>query len=177
MVRVGQWLCYQEIFFNFMAKSDKNEVQQTFYQPPQISTLKKWRQLAGTDFDFAIKAWQLITHTATSPTYRRLKKKLTDTELRQAGNFQLTKSVKKAWQVTLESSNALQASHILFQCPASFTPTKKNLKNMQTFFQWSDRPENCIICWEPRGDQWTAPIITSLCGELGASLFQQRTHG
>jgi hypothetical protein len=42
------------------------EVQHTFYQSPQISTLKKWPKEAPPDFEFTLKAWQLITHTATS---------------------------------------------------------------------------------------------------------------
>ena len=54
------------------------EVQHTFYQPPQIKTLERWRAAMPEDFEFAVKAWQLITHEAKSPTYKRLKIKLTD---------------------------------------------------------------------------------------------------
>jgi hypothetical protein len=63
------------------------EVQQTFYQPPQISTLKRWRQDSPADFEFTLKAWQLITHEARSPTYRRLRKELSETEKDEAGFF------------------------------------------------------------------------------------------
>ena len=48
------------------------EVQQTFYQPPRVKTLEKWRAEAPPDFEFTLKAWQLITHEPKSPTYRRL---------------------------------------------------------------------------------------------------------
>ena len=47
------------------------EIQHTFYQPPQIETFEKWRSGAPDDFEFTLKAWQLITHEASSPTYRR----------------------------------------------------------------------------------------------------------
>jgi uncharacterized protein YecE (DUF72 family) len=42
------------------------EVQHTFYQPPQIKTLERWRTSVPDDFEFALKAWQLITHAAKS---------------------------------------------------------------------------------------------------------------
>jgi len=47
------------------------EVQHTFYDPPPLKTLESWRAKAPADFEFTIKAWQVITHAGTSPTYRR----------------------------------------------------------------------------------------------------------
>ena len=49
------------------------EIQQTFYQPPQLRTAEKWRASAPRHLEFTLKAWQLITHEPTSPTYRRLR--------------------------------------------------------------------------------------------------------
>ena len=40
------------------------EVQQTFYEPPQKTTMVRWREQAGPGFEFTLKAWQLITHRA-----------------------------------------------------------------------------------------------------------------
>ncbi len=115
------------------------EVQHTFYQPPKISTLERWRAAARPDFEFVIKAWQLITHDARSPTYRRLKEKLTEGEREEAGYFRPTTIVKEAWETTLASAEALQARTILFQCPASFQPTKENIANLERFFSSIDR--------------------------------------
>jgi len=47
------------------------EVQQTFYRPPQPETAARWREEAPPEFEFAVKAWQLVTHSPSSPTYRR----------------------------------------------------------------------------------------------------------
>ena len=47
------------------------EVQQTFYHPPALKTVEKWRSDAPGDFEFTLKAWQLITHEFKSPNYRR----------------------------------------------------------------------------------------------------------
>ncbi|MGB8510535.1 MAG: DUF72 domain-containing protein, partial [Pyrinomonadaceae bacterium] len=66
------------------------EVQHTFYQPPRIETLLRWRAEAPKNFEFTIKAWQLITHEARSPTYRRLKRELTEEERAGCGAFRPT---------------------------------------------------------------------------------------
>ncbi|MDP9171171.1 MAG: DUF72 domain-containing protein, partial [Acidobacteriota bacterium] len=54
------------------------ELQDTFYEPPSLALARKWRELAPPSFQFCMKAWQLITHTAKSPTYRRLKSKISE---------------------------------------------------------------------------------------------------
>ena len=47
------------------------EVQQTFYKVPRLKTALRWRREAPADFEFTLKAWQLITRLPTSPTYRK----------------------------------------------------------------------------------------------------------
>jgi uncharacterized protein YecE (DUF72 family) len=140
------------------------EVQQTFYEPPRIVTLQRWRALVPPDFEFTLKAWQLITHTAKSPTYRRLKTKLTPQELDQCGAFQSTPMVQRAWETTRSCAEALCARHLLFQCPASFTPTSQNLDQMRHFFTSIERRELKLL-WEPRGN-WPDNLVLTLCKEL-----------
>ncbi len=140
------------------------EVQHTFYQPPQIKTLERWRESVPDDFEFALKAWQLITHEAKSPTFKRLKKNLTETERLEAGYFKPTAIVKEAWETTLACAKALRAKTVLFQCPASFKPYQDNIKNLKKFFASIER-EGLNFAWEPRGD-WDAKTIKSLCDDL-----------
>lgn len=140
------------------------EVQHTFYQPPQLTTLARWPQEMPTDFEFTLKAWQLITHDASSPTYRRLKKKLSESERQEAGSFRSTAIVKEAWETTLASAKALGASAILFQCPASFSQNKENIASLENFFSVIDR-QDLNLCWEPRGD-WDSGVLTSICAAL-----------
>jgi uncharacterized protein YecE (DUF72 family) len=140
------------------------EVQHTFYQPPQIATLERWRASVPDDFEFALKAWQLITHEAKSPTFRRLKRNLTETEREEAGYFKPTAIVKEAWETTLACAKALRAKTILFQCPASFKPYKENIKNLEKFFG-SVKRENLNFAWEPRGD-WDGKTVKSICENL-----------
>jgi uncharacterized protein YecE (DUF72 family) len=127
------------------------EVQQTFYQPPKISTLQNWRALVPARFEFTLKTWQIITHTAKSPTYRRLKTKLTNEEYLQCGAFQNTPIVQRAWETTCACAKALDAGFVLFQCPASFIPTSQNISQMGIFFTSINR-SNLILLWEPRGN-------------------------
>lgn len=151
------------------------EVQHTFYQPPAISTLERWREAAPPDFEFVLKAWQLITHDARSPTYRRLKKKLSEVEKQEAGYFRPTAIVKDAWAVTLACANALKARTILFQCPASFKQTSENIANLTEFFSSIEREDpdergskdsgGLNLCWEPRGD-WDPKVVKRICNEL-----------
>ena len=140
------------------------EVQHTFYQPPQIKTLERWRASVPPDFEFTLKAWQIITHEAKSPTYKRLKKKLTDEEKESAGYFKPTGIVREAWETTLACARALQAKTVLFQCPASFKPYRENIKNLEYFFSSVER-NNLNFAWEPRGD-WDEKTIKSICENL-----------
>ncbi|MFD1144791.1 DUF72 domain-containing protein [Larkinella insperata] len=137
------------------------EVQHTFYQPPRLTTLENWRRQMPPGFEFTLKAWQLITHEARSPTYKRLKKTLSDDERQQAGSFKPTEVVQQAWQVTADCARALGAKTILFQCPASFKPTRENQANLERFFSGIDR-HTFNFAWEPRG-AWDRERVQEIC--------------
>lgn len=141
------------------------EIQHTFYQPPQIKTLEKWRADVPDDFEFTLKAWQMITHEASSPTYRRLKRPLTEKEIGEAGFFKPTETVNEALALTLECAKALKARTILFQCPARFQPLPENILNFKRFFSCIDRGD-FNFAWEPRGKLWEDEVIKELCDEL-----------
>ena len=49
--------------------------------------LTRWRDQVPAGFEFTIKAWQIVTHESTSPTYRRLKQPLPDSARGQVGAF------------------------------------------------------------------------------------------
>jgi uncharacterized protein YecE (DUF72 family) len=141
------------------------EVQHTFYQPPQVKTLEKWRSEMPADFEFTLKAWQLITHESTSPTYKRLKKKLTEKELAETGFFKSTDIVAEGLETTLACADALGARTILFQCPAKFTQTKENIANLRRFFKKAKRGDR-NFAWEPRGP-WEDKVVKKICDDLG----------
>ena len=153
------------------------EVQHTFYQPPQVSTLRRWREEAPDGFEFTLKAWQLITHQSSSPTRKRLKRELSEEEKEGAGSFRPSAIVREAWELTRECAEALEARAVLFQCPASFRPTEENVANMRRFFGKAERG-GLAFCWEPRGG-WPRELVKELCDELGlwhvVDPFKERT--
>ena len=140
------------------------EIQSTFYDPPGLNVVRKWRSAAPSGFQFCIKAWQLITHRSTSPTYRRLRTPLLDSERDAVGSFRQTERVWQAWQRTLDVARALDAPVIVFQCPKSFLPTSENLINFSAFFRRVNR-ESFRLAWEPRGEAWTDDVVRDLCAE------------
>jgi uncharacterized protein YecE (DUF72 family) len=151
----------------YLRDFDLVEVQQTFYQPPRPETLRRWRAEAPPRFEFALKAWQLITHHPSSPTYRRLRQPIPEAARGHYGAFRATAEVQLAWEVTLEAARCLDARLIVFQCPASFRPEPENLANVLRFFARAraDAP-GIALAWEPRGD-WPRETMARLATELG----------
>ncbi len=136
------------------------EIQNTFYDPPTPAVLDRWGRLP---VERTIKAWQVVTHTAASPTYRRMKRAPGP----DAGAFRDSPTVDDAWRVTAECAARLRATAILFQCPASFSPTSENLRNVRGFFARIVRPAGVQLMLEPRGPAWSAEVGRALCDELG----------
>jgi uncharacterized protein YecE (DUF72 family) len=150
----------------YYKKFDVVEVQQTFYKPMQVDTAKQWRVQAPRKFEFTVKAWQLITHPASSPTYRKAKLDLRGKNLNHFGSFQPTREVYDAWDTIREICDALQAKCVLFQCPSSFRPLDENLKNMREFFSTIADSKKYTFIWEPRGKLWGDALVRELCEEL-----------
>lgn len=147
------------------------EVQQSFYEPPSERVARRWRESMPDDFEFTVKAWQLITHEAASPTYRRLKRALSAEERAQCGRFRDTEIVREAFARTLAVVQTLRASTVLFQSPASFRPEPENVENLRRFVARVARPlcpPSVRLAWEPRGQAWTerADLAVALCTEL-----------
>ena len=140
------------------------EVQRTFYKLPRVETAHRWRAEAPPEFEFALKAWQLITHEPTSPTYRKAELRIAAEKRDRYGSFRPTDEVFSAWERTREIAQALEARVVVFQSPASFTPTEEHIANMRAFFREAERGR-MIFAWEPRGE-WGDEEIEGLCREL-----------
>ena len=141
------------------------EVQQTFYDPPPADTLRKWRVQAPANFEFTMKAWQVITHRGTSRTYRRLRRPFGAEQLEDAGAFRRNATTLGAWDETLLAARELRATAILLQCPASFRATDENIASMRDFLCNVERPRELSLMWEPRGP-WPDDVVRGLCREL-----------
>jgi|Deesub1362B_J571_1020462.scaffolds.fasta_scaffold00016_196 uncharacterized protein YecE (DUF72 family) len=134
-------------FEKYIRNLDVVEVQKTFYTPPKPETAEKWREKADSinkDFEFTIKAFQVITHPPNSPTYRKVKLEVG----KDIGFFNPVKEVFEAWEKTKEIAEILRADKIIFQTPASFKMTRNNLEKVDEFFNSIDGDFTFI--WEPR---------------------------
>ncbi|HET7876571.1 MAG TPA: DUF72 domain-containing protein, partial [Methylomirabilota bacterium] len=94
----------------------------------------------------------------------------------QYGSFKPTREVRAAWEATLALTRVLGSRLVLFQCPASFGPTRAHVRDLTRFFETAERGGLGFV-WEPRGE-WTDATIKSLCRRLrlihGVDPFQRR---
>jgi len=141
------------------------EVQRTFYTPPRLATAKGWREKAPPDFEFTAKAWQLITHEPSSPTYRKARIAIPEERRDRYGSFQPTDEVFAAWESTRAVCEALHATFVVFQTPESFGPTAANKENLYAFFQ-GITAKPFVPAWEPRGP-WPLHVVERICEDLG----------
>lgn len=141
------------------------EIQNTFYDPPRNDVMRRWLAATPASLEYTMKVWQLVTHARASPTYRRLKTPLADDA--EPGFFRDSAAVEEGWRRSVECARVLGATAMLFQCPASFTPSDENVRRMRRFFERIDRPPTRLL-WEPRGAAWVKQrtLALSLCREL-----------
>ena len=138
------------------------EIDSSFYQLPRLETVERWRADTPDGFQFAMKAWQVITHPPASPTYKRTR--IEPNDLEHAGHFGFNPTIRWAWDETYKVAKALGVFFVLFQCPASFRQNKENIASLKSFFERAKRGK-FQIGWEPRGE-WETGQIASLCKEL-----------
>ncbi|RLF14127.1 MAG: DUF72 domain-containing protein [Thermoprotei archaeon] len=142
------------------------ELQSTFYKLPRVETAKKWRLEAPKDFEFTMKAWQVITHPPSSPTWRKAGIKVTPSDKDKYGYLRPSEENIKAWNETLKICNALECKVCVLQTPPSFTPSEENIRNIREFFS-SIRRDSILIAWEPRGKWKEVPdLVKKICDEF-----------
>jgi uncharacterized protein YecE (DUF72 family) len=137
------------------------EVQQTFYRLPRPETVAKWREQAPAGAVFSLKAWQIITHDASSPSFRFLDKKYLDQALFQCGGFRMTDEVFEAWHALRGVAGVLKAKSILFQSPQNFDPSDDHVLGMGEFFRTIDRGR-LLLAWAPP-ESWPPDLISEVC--------------
>lgn len=88
------------------------------------------------EFCFCIKDWQLITHTLSSPTYRRLNR--ASARINEISTAVSAPLNRYGWRGThSRNPNILDAHVIVLQCPKSFLSTSENTCNLSKFFKES----------------------------------------
>lgn len=137
------------------------EIQKTFYKLPSPGLAARWREEAPPDFEFTLKAWQGITHPATSPTYRKAGLHIPEARKGSYGHFRPTEEVRRAWEDTLQFAEALGATVAVFQCPPDFKENEENRKNLHQFFEGINRGKLALAI-EFRAS-WEQESIREIC--------------
>jgi uncharacterized protein YecE (DUF72 family) len=142
------------------------ELQSTFYNLPKLSTVKRWREIAPEDFEFSMKAWQVITHPVASPSWRKTRLKVKSGEEKSYGFLRLTEQNLAAWAQTMLVCKTLGCRICVVQTPPSFEFSEDNVGVVRKFLGSVNR--DVRIAWEPRGS-WSEheSEIRELCKELG----------
>ncbi len=130
---------------------DTVELQDTFYNPPNLDRLSKLRNEAPNDFIFNMKAWQAITHPPSMPTWRRSKFKPPKELWNKYGFLRPTKENFSAWEQIREAAKAINAQVVVIQLPSSFKCNEENFRNAKEFLM-SITPSNFFIGMELRGE-------------------------
>jgi uncharacterized protein YecE (DUF72 family) len=149
----------------YFAEFEVVELQSTFYHLPQDKTAHRWREEAPSNFEFAVKAWQAITHPLSSPTWRNVKERPS----KSPDKYGMLRPIREnldAWFATLTVCRILRAKTCLIQTPPKFGCTPRNSRNATQFFREIDR-DRLNVAWEPRGDWSENPEqVSRICEKL-----------
>ena len=153
VIRVG--VCgFTKKYYNFFKVV---ELQRTFYNIPRMQTVQKWRQEAPPEFEFAFKVFQGLTHSKSSPTWRRFTGKLKDEEMNLVGDLRINDVTLRFMKTMIDIAKTLNSPIIIVQTPARFKYNKENFDRAVEFFQRFEevlKKEgfSTYIGWEPRGN-------------------------
>jgi Uncharacterized conserved protein len=133
---------------------DVLEVQQTFYDPRDLSLFSRWRSEAPSSFVFTVKAWMLVSHEP-GRLWSKLKGPVPG-DRGGYGGLRLSNENVWAWGETLKAVEVLGSPIVVVQTPPSFGYSEANLDAVVKFFTSIDRRGRLIV-WEPRGSWWGYP--------------------
>ncbi|MFH1878190.1 MAG: DUF72 domain-containing protein [Candidatus Omnitrophota bacterium] len=141
------------------------EVQKTFYKPPALKTVRRWRAMAPEEFEFAVKAWHIITHDTPFPEYNARGRRTGKNGSKKHGFFRPTDEVFMAWEKTEEIASILGAGILVFECPGTFLPDKTNKTNLLGFFKKINRKKYIFVM--EFNEAWSRNDVKSICGDAG----------
>jgi len=139
------------------------EIRSAFVRPPKPETAAAWRAEAPEDFEFALHAWQLITHLPSSPSYGKLRA-ADCPRMHLCGHFKGTEEVARAWARVEAVAEVLRPSFIVFRTPSTFYPNADHLRDMYRFFKGIRRGPR-TLAWQPTGS-WEETLIRKVCEDL-----------
>lgn len=157
---------YESKLAAFADSYEAVEVNTTFYELPQVSTMERWRRESGEEFVFTMKAWQALTHEWSSPTWNTHRDTIPETDTDEVGGLRPNDVVRDAWDETLARAKGLEADVVLIQYPPSFEATDETESYLRELLGSVDR-DGVTVAWEPRGSWKDArDRVASVCEDL-----------
>ncbi len=126
---------------------DAVELQETFYDMPTQERLSKLKSEAPEGFVFTVKVIQALTHSPSSPTWRRLRRvKLSNAE--GYGLLRPTRENAELWEEFRNVTKVLNPKVYVFQTPPSLRII--DVSQFVDFFNMV-KGKDYYVAWEPRG--------------------------
>ncbi|MEM1749359.1 MAG: DUF72 domain-containing protein [Desulfurococcaceae archaeon] len=129
------------------------ELQNTFYEPPDLDWAESFRESIPQGFAVTMKAWQALTHLSTSPTWRKMKATIRGA-IENYGWLKPTNENIEAWARVIEVAKALRACAVVLQTPPNMPFNEESVDWVKAFFReaMSIAPKDLVVGWEPRGE-------------------------
>lgn len=123
------------------------EVSEAYHELISGDTLHAWRREAGPELTMVLHANRYLVvdpvdEGGTGPN---------GDAMSDHGLLRPTDANKRLWAQVDAQARALHANIVTLRTPASFTPTKTNIKNFETFRAEIIGQVPYQVCWEPRG--------------------------
>jgi len=144
------------------------ELQNTFYELPSREWCRSLRESLPSGFEITIKAWQVITHPSTSPTWKKMRSKPKG-DSSNYGYLKYTRENIDAFNEVVDRARILGARIIVLQTPSSMPCDPGSLESVDAFLgeATGSLDKGMILGWEPRGE----------CAESSRVLELMRKHG
>lgn len=137
------------------------EVSETFTTLVSRDTLHAWRKEAGKAFTIVLVAHRYLSFDPDDA--------LAPGPLGHAGNehgfLRPTEANRALWAEVDAQARALHANMVELRTPASFTPTRQNIANLETFRKEIIGDVPYKVCWEARG-LWDDEELAELSEKL-----------
>ncbi|MGC9010091.1 MAG: DUF72 domain-containing protein [Sulfolobales archaeon] len=152
-----------EIFKNL----DVVEHQEIFYDLISSEKAERYGREKPENFIYTAKAFQAITHSPNSPTWKKIKTKLIG-DLSKYGFMRPTEENLWAWNESLKIYKLMKVKIVVFQTPPSFGYSEENYRVVRDFFSIINR-DDLMLAWEPRGSWNQGNNKNKLCRLLEES--------
>lgn len=143
------------------------ELQDTFMSPPRGKMLQRWREMVPDTTALTCRAWGLLTHgPGVAGSAAVLRDRSGDPLSGAIGQLQSSPLAAEAYRRSVEAAVALGCTALVFETPASFTPTQEHRRRVGEFFQQIERHPALDLVWEPHG-MWVSREVVALCRDHG----------